>query len=301
MKRAFKVISATCVLALGLIALANPYKHVGVFRNPNAPSSGFFETSRNLLSPIFDAAGNSTAAIQIASMIGKREPASPITFLKFKAAPIRSLKYEGQFGRLFPSFEFVASSGSNERIVLPGFSVSPPGGENWIERRLPEPDPNDYGLQKRLQFVKALPQNPEYGPHTAFAEVNTIFLPRQNKRLAAANLREFMRFRMKYAMARDKVSLGSGQRLISQQAGLDNSIGYTCFKYNAVLEDRGVKGFPDTAFTIDYYAYECIDPAMKMIVSLSCFQAAHSEARLNYITQECEKFLKSIKFTARLS
>lgn len=199
-------------------------------------------------------------------------------------------------------FKFAGNPDPNERIELPGFSVSTPRGENWIEGpRLPDPDPNDHGMQARLHFVKVLPQYPEFGPHTVFAQVGTVFLSEWDRRLASAGVREFMRFRMKYAMASDKVSVTPRQHLMSQQAKLDQSIGYTCYKYDAVLEDRGVKGFPNVAFVIDFHSYECIDPSLRMIVSLYYSQRVHPEAKPADLRREGEQFLKSLKFTSPIS
>jgi hypothetical protein len=194
---------------------------------------------------------------------------------------------------------FAGNTNSDERIELPGFSVSPPRGEYWIEGpRLPEPDPNYHGVQSRLHFVRVLPQNSEVGPHMAFAQVSTMFLSEWDRRLASANVRDFMRFRMKYTMASDKVSAGPRKKLKSQRAELDRSIGYTCFKYDVVVEDRGVKGFPDVPFVSDFHFYECIDPSLKLIVSLYYGQSVHPEAKPVDISREGQKFLKSLKFTS---
>ncbi len=197
------------------------------------------------------------------------------------------------------ALQFVGNTNSDGRIELPGFSVSPPRGEYWIEGpRLPEPDPNDHGVQSRLHFVRVLPQNSQFGPHTAFAHLSTAFLSEWDRRLASANVRDFMRFRMKYMMASDKASAGPEKKIISQHAQLDHSIGYTCFKYDVVLEDRGVKGFPDVPFVSDFHFYECIDPSLKLIVGLYYGQSVHLEAKPVDVRQEGEKFLKSLKFTS---
>ncbi len=81
----------------------------------------------------------------------------------------------------------------NERIQLPGFSILPPQGENWKEGpRLPEPNPASYDLQIRIGFIKELPQNPTFGPHTASPQVGTYFLPRLDQRPSSTAVREFM-------------------------------------------------------------------------------------------------------------
>ncbi len=186
----------------------------------------------------------------------------------------------------------------NERIQLPGFSILPPQGENWKEGpRLPEPNPASYDLQIRIRFIKELPQNPTFGPHTASAQVGTIFLPQLDRRPSSTSVREFMQFRLKLAMALDKAS--ESTRLISQHGQLDQSIGYTCAKYDAVMIQRGVEEFSKMMFATDYHGYECIDPSLTMIVSMSYVQTANSKAKLIDLSKEGGDFLRSLKFTAR--
>ena len=166
-------------------------------------------------------------------------------------------------------------------------------------RAFPEPNPNDQRMQPRLRFVKVLRQQPEYGPHTVFATVLTVLLPDQDRKSAAANPRDFMQFRMKYAMASDKVAVtGTQTKLISQKAELDHTIGYVCWKYDVVTEDRDVKEFPDVSFVKDFHGYECIAPSSKLIVSLNYSQKLHPEAKPADLSREGDRFLlKSVKFT----
>ncbi len=190
----------------------------------------------------------------------------------------------------------LAQSGSNERIDLPGFSVSPPQGENWKEGpRLPEPNPASHDLQLRMRFTKELPQNATLGPHTASAQVGTIFLPQWKQRPSSTAVREFMQFRLKLAMALDKAS--ENTRLISQHGQLDRSIGYTCAKYDAVMIQHGAEEFSKMMFVIDYHGYECVDPSLTMIVSMSYVQTVNSKAKLIDLSKEGGDFLRSLKFT----
>jgi hypothetical protein len=199
-------------------------------------------------------------------------------------------------------FKTVGNRDPTERIDLPGFSIAPPQGEDWIEGpRFPEPDPDNFGPQVRLAFVKVLRQDPEYGPHSVFARVVTTFLSEPDQRIAAANVRDFMKFRMRLAMARDKVSAAPRYALRSQKAELDQSIGYICWKYDLILEDRGVEKFPDTAFVIDFHSYECINRSFKMVVTLLYSQRVHPEAKPADISREGNKFLKSLRFIDRSS
>jgi hypothetical protein len=125
-----------------------------------------------------------------------------------------------------------------------------------------------------------------------------VFLTDHDRRIAAANPRDFMQFRMKYAMASDKVAMtGTQFKLISQQAELDRTIGYTCWQYHAVTEESGVKEFPDVPFVFDVHSYECIAPSSKMIVTLNYTQRRHLEAKPVDVTREGDRFLKSLKFT----
>ncbi len=184
----------------------------------------------------------------------------------------------------------------DERIQLPGFSILPPQGENWKEGpRLPEPNPGSYDLQIRIRFIKELPQNPTFGPHTAFAEVGTYFLPRLHQRPSSTAVREFMQFRLKLAMALNKAS--ESTRVISQHGQLDHSIGYTCAKYAAVMKQRGVEEFSEMMFVIDYHGYECINPSSTMIVSMSYAQTFNSKAKPIDLSKEGGDFLRSLKFT----
>ena len=189
---------------------------------------------------------------------------------------------------------------ANERIELPGFSVAPPQGEDWIEGpRFPEPDPDNFGPQIRLAFIKVVRQAPEYGPHSVFARVVTTFLSEPDQRIAAANVRDFIGFRMRLTMARDKVSAAPRYGLRSQKAELDQSIGYVCWRYDLILEDRGVEKFPDAAFVIDFHSYECIDRSFKLLVTLLYSQRVHQDAKPVDISSEGNKFLKSLKFVER--
>ncbi len=196
----------------------------------------------------------------------------------------------------------VGNRNPDERIELPGFSIAPPQGENWIEGpRYPEPDPDDFGPQIRLAFIKVMRQDPEYGPHSIFARVVTTFLAESDQRIAAANVRDFMRFRMRLAMARDKVSAAPRYTLRSQKAELDQSIGYVCWKYDLILEDREVEKFPGTAFVIDRHSYECINRSFKLLATLLYSQLVHPDAKPEDVSREGNKFLRSLKFIDKSS
>lgn len=200
------------------------------------------------------------------------------------------------------AFKFANNPQPNERIVFSGFSIVPPQGENWIETpRLPEPDPNSHAVQARLSFVKVMPQTEELGPHSIYAKVDTIFLSDWDRRLALTDPHGFMQFRMKYTLANIKVSITGKQQLISQQASLDRSVGYECFKYDLRAQDSDVSGFPDFTFLIDFHAYECIDPSAKLIVTLYYSQRVNHAGTSADIAREGEGFLKSIKFTSPIS
>ncbi|MDN5001255.1 hypothetical protein ACFQZO_10200 [Bradyrhizobium sp. GCM10027634] len=178
---------------------------------------------------------------------------------------------------------------------LSGFSFLPPQGENWIEGpRKPEPDPNNYGLAHRLSFSKLLPQNDERGPHTVLANIFTMRVTRQNKEL---DPKEFIRFRMRVAMASDKVVKDS--KVVSQKAELDDTLGYQCFRYDAVFENLGVVGFRGVPFKIDNHVMECIAPSRNFVVRMQYGQMTPPDVESIDITQEGEGFLKSLQFTSQ--
>ncbi len=54
-------------------------------------------------------------------------------------------------------------------------------------------------------------------------------------------------------------------------------------------------------FMIDYHAYECINPSLTMIVSMSYVQTVNSKAKPVDLSKEGEKFLRSLHFTSATS
>ncbi len=183
-----------------------------------------------------------------------------------------------------------------ERITfLSGFSFVAPQGENWIEGpRKPEPDPSNYGLVHRLAFVKILPQDEERGPHTVIANVYTMRMSRQNMTI---DPKEFLRFRMRTAMASDKVAK-TPTVSISKKAELDETLGYQCFRYDTVLENRGVSGFRGVPFNVDNHVMECIAPSREFLVRMQYGQMTPPDVEPVNITQEGEDFLKSLQFNS---
>jgi hypothetical protein len=182
-----------------------------------------------------------------------------------------------------------------QRITFPsGFSFVPPQAENWIEGpRKPEPDLANYGLVHRLGFAKLLPQDEERGPHTALANVFTMRVTRQNK---SVDPQEFMRFRMRTTVASDKVVKNS--KIVSQKAELNDTLGYQCFRYDAVFENLGVAGFQGVPFKVDYHVMECIAPSREFVVRLQYGQMTPPDVEPIDITREGEVFLKSLRFSS---
>ncbi len=192
-------------------------------------------------------------------------------------------------------FKFANNPKPDNRITfLSGFTFVPPQGENWIEGpRLPEPDPNNYGLVNRLGFVKLLPQDQERGPHTVLASVSTIRETRQNKTI---DPQEFMRFRLRSTMAADKVA--TNLKAVSQQGELDETLGYQCFRYNVVFENYGVIGFRGMPFKIDNHVMECAAPSREFVVRLIYGQMVPPGVQPIDIAREGEDFFKSLQFTS---
>ncbi len=193
------------------------------------------------------------------------------------------------------SFKYANNPEPDSRITfLSGFTFVPPQGENWIEGpRKPEPDSNNYGLVHRLAFAKILPQDQERGPHTVLANVFTMRVMRQNK---TADPQDFMRFRMKATIAADKVVKNS--KMIAQKGELDETLGYQCFRYDAVFENYGVVGFRGVPFKVDNHIMECMAPSREFVVSLQYGQMVPPDVEPIDITREGEGFFKSLQFTS---
>ncbi len=192
-------------------------------------------------------------------------------------------------------FKFANNPEADVRIkFLSGFSFVAPQGENWIEGpRKPEPDPSNYGLVNRLAFVKLLPQDEERGPHTIIANVYTMRIARQN---LTVDPQEFIRFRMRSTLAADK--LVKNFKVISQKAELDQTLGFQCFRYDAVFENYGVVGFRGLPFKIDNHLMECVAPSREFVVRLAYGQMTPPDMQPIDIAREGEGFFKSLQFTS---
>ncbi len=192
-------------------------------------------------------------------------------------------------------FKYANNPEPENRITfLSGFTFVPPQGENWIEGpRKPEPDPNNYGLVHRLAFIKLVPQDEERGPQTVLASVFTMRITRQNK---TADPQDFMRFRMRTTMTADKVVKNT--KVVSQKGELDKTLGYQCFRYDAVIENYGVVGFRGQPFKVDNHLIECMAPSREIMVRLQYGQMVPPGVELIDITREGEGFFKSLQFTS---
>jgi hypothetical protein len=69
-----------------------------------------------------------------------------------------------------------------------------------------------------------------------------------------------------------------------------------CYRLDVEIEDRGVYGFPDTAFILDAHQYYCADPDGKFIAKIEYSQRRSSDANAYDLSREGEGFLKSFKF-----
>jgi hypothetical protein len=198
------------------------------------------------------------------------------------------------------TFKFADNPHAAERVRLTGFSVVPPQGEHWIEGpRFPDPDPERYDPQPQIQFVKILPQ-PKSGPHGIIARALIAFIPEEQRSTISGNVREHMQYQMRLTLEQDRISGGKKIRIKSQKADLDESLGYSCFRYDAVSEDN-IGGSKGTTFTSDFHAYQCIDPSLKFIVGMEYIQRRPSNVKPVDIATEAEGFLKSLKFEPPVS
>lgn len=184
-----------------------------------------------------------------------------------------------------------------DRIQFAGFSILPPQGEHWVEwPRLQAGD--DWKIY--AMFWKVVPQpGPAVGPHTVFAQVKAMEIPiEMGRQLTTEKSRQdFLQFVMNASVEADKAQSTGRLRLLSIAASPDQSIGYDCFKYDAVAEDRGIAGFEGKAFTMDFHAYTCLDPALKVIVQLLYSQRVPPGRVPIDLKAEGDSFLKGLSFT----
>lgn len=182
-----------------------------------------------------------------------------------------------------------------ERIQFPEFSIVAPPGERWIERRLPEPPSNYAGFVPRVIFVKVLQQTTD-APHSVIAQVSRLLILNPAEKVSIiTNPREFMKFMMDIEV--QTIKLGTDRlRAKSVEAKMDETLG-VCYRLDVELEDRGVYGFPNTAFILDVHQYECAHPGGKFIAKIEYSQRRSPETPAYDMSREGEGFLKSFRFT----
>jgi hypothetical protein len=83
---------------------------------------------------------------------------------------------------------------------------------------------------------------------------------------------------------------------VFQKAVLDETLGYRCFRYDAVFENLGVAGFQGVPFKIDYHLMECIAPSREFVVGLQYGQMTPPDVEPIDIAREGEAFLWSLQF-----
>ncbi len=188
----------------------------------------------------------------------------------------------------------------NARIEFSGFSVLPPQGAHWVETMHA---PSTGTWQTGIIFWKITPQTrPESVLHTVFALVRSTPVPaavRQQLR-TPEDRQAFMRQVMNTTMEKDRLAMTGRHRPVFQKAYLDRSLGYDCFKYDLVDEDRGVAGFEDQAFTVDLHAYTCLDPALSLVVQTMYSQRTPPGERPIDLGREGEDFLMSLLFSSQI-
>ena len=184
-----------------------------------------------------------------------------------------------------------------DRMQFSGFSILPPPGEHWVEI----PIRGEHGRWKIIvMFGKIVPQgDPTAGPHSVYAMAESNDVPAPFDLSTAEARQRFLRFVMETSVEANKVAAGRAH-LLSQEAALDQSIGYECFRHDLVAEDVGVKGFEGRAFIMDMHMYTCLDPTHKQLVRLTYSQRTPRGQAAIDLTQEGEGFLKSLSFKAGL-
>jgi hypothetical protein len=189
------------------------------------------------------------------------------------------------------AFKYANNPGPGERITyLQGFSFAAPQGENWIEGpREPAPDPKNHGTVHRLRFFKLFPQQEGAALHAGGADVFTMF-----PAYKPPNPKDFMQFRLRGTMAFDKAL--TSRNTLSQKGGLDDSLGYECFKYETVFEIRNVEGHKDVPFTVRNRMVECLSPSRNLVVRLIYGQMTAPGVQPADMTAEGEEFFRSLRF-----
>ncbi len=192
------------------------------------------------------------------------------------------------------TFKIAGNPNPAERIQFPDFSIVAPQGERWIERRLPEPPSNYGGFLPRIMFVKVVQQTTD-APHSVIAQVSTLqILSAADKVSIITNPREYMKFMMDYEVQINKLTTDR-LRVKSIEAKMDETLGI-CYRLDIEVEDRGVYGFPNTAFILDVHQYECANPDGRLIAKIEYSQRRPPEANAVDLSREGEDFLKSFKF-----
>ncbi len=190
------------------------------------------------------------------------------------------------------AFKYANNPGPGERITyLQGFSIVAPQGENWIEGpREPAPDQKNHGTIHRIRFFKLFPQHEGAALHAGGADVFTMF-PAQKP----LDSKDFMRFRLRGTMAFDKAL--TNRHTLSQKGEPDDSLGYECFKYETVFENRNVEGQKDVPFTVRNRMMECLSPSRNLVVRLTYGQMTAPGVEPTDMTSEGEEFFKSLRFS----
>jgi hypothetical protein len=94
---------------------------------------------------------------------------------------------------------------------------------------------------------------------------------------------------MKIAAETDKVSSGD-KTLLSQTLDLDETLGYSCYRYDVVSED--------SEFAFDFHQYSCIDPLLTFVVYLQYSQRSPLGVDPANISKEGDGFITSLKFVS---
>jgi len=195
-------------------------------------------------------------------------------------------------------FRFASNPEAEKRIVFTEFSVLAPQGENWIEGpRLPEPPTKDFGIREIMKFSKLLPQDDRHGPHTALATVSVMRTTATTKAAIRKDASAFLGFRMGIVAQSNDVGR---MKLVWRQGQLDTSLGYQCFRFDFLSEDRGVPLFKDVPFKMYGHDMECISPSSDFIVALHYSERVPPEEEPVGLFRDCEVFMRSLQFSPTL-
>jgi hypothetical protein len=172
----------------------------------------------------------------------------------------------------------------SQRLENDALSILPPNGDDWSILNptvLEQLDPN--GL---IGFFKTV--TPPSRSHTVTATVSGGRLPD-----SAGSRTELLQL-----LARNKFDLTEQRyRLVSSNISPDKTLAPDCLRYDGVIEDRGVPGYPGSVFIWDQHGFICLHPyAPEAVIDIQYSQRMLQDEQPLLLEVEGEAFLRSLVF-----